>query len=442
VTRLSETYGDKHPDMVGAKETLLGAEEKLRSECQSYVRSLQGEYQVAASQEATLAASLDSAKRKTLDSSGVLVELGVLRREVANQKALVESLMSRAKETGLETELKSTNVRIVERAEPPGGPFLPQRTRNLRLALLLGLALGIGLTLLFEQLDNTIKTPDDVKEQLNLPFLGMVPDVGGKGPQGGSRPSPLILKSPQSAVAEAYRVVRTNLVFSLAEGKGRVFVVSSANAGEGKTTTTANLASSLALSGSRVLAVDADLRRPTMHQHFGVPKAPGLSDLIVGKSQPSEAIQDTRFKGLQVLPCGYIPPNPAELLSSPAMRQIITALRAHYDFVLIDSPPILAMADTPVLASLVDGLVLVMAAEVTSRPSIQRAVDQLQKVNGKIIGVVLNKVNLERNSYYYSQYYGEYYRSYYVEKQAKARGESGPRGVSDEDASPRPQRRR
>jgi polysaccharide biosynthesis transport protein len=319
----------------------------------------------------------------------------------------------------------------------PSGPFLPRRKRNLNLALIIGLALGVGLTLLFEQLDNSIKTPDDVKDQLGLPFLGMVPDVNLKTGAQGVRPSPLIMKSPQSPVAEAYRVVRTNLVFSSAESSGRVFLVSSANPGEGKTTTTVNLASSLALSGARVLAVDADLRRPTMHQHFGVNKAPGLSDLIVGKCQPSEAVQETRFKGLQVLPCGYVPPNPAELLASPSMRQILIALRAHYDWVLVDTPPILAMADTPILASLVDGLVLVTAADVTPRPAVLRAVDQIHKVNGKVVGVVLNKVNLERNAYYYSQYYGEYYRSYYAEKPGKESSEPGLRVVGGGGTRPR-----
>jgi capsular exopolysaccharide synthesis family protein len=188
----------------------------------------------------------------------------------------------------------------------------------------------------------------------------------------------------------------------------------------------------LAINGARVLAVDADLRRPTMHQHFGVQKTPGLSDLIVGKCQASEAIQVTRFKGLQVLPCGYVPPNPAELLGSTAMKQVLEALRTHYDWVLIDTPPILAMADTPVLCPLVDGVVLVVGSEVSARAQIQRAVDQVQSVGGKIIGVVLNKVNLERNSYYYGQYYGEYYRSYYADGAARQTRSQA------EEARPRP----
>jgi len=152
-----------------------------------------------------------------------------------------------------------------------------------------------------------------------------------------------------------------------------------------------------------------------MHQHFGIAKTPGLTDLIVDKCKASDAIQATRFKGLQVLPCGYVPPNPAELLGSAAMKEVIQALREHYDWVLIDTPPILGMADTPVLCPLVDGIVLVIGAEISGRPAIERALDQIKGVGGKVTGIVLNKVNLERNSYYYGQYYGEYYRSYYAE---------------------------
>ena len=177
-----------------------------------------------------------------------------------------------------------------------------------------------------------------------------------------------------------------------------------------------------------MLAVDADLRRPTLHQHFGLQKTPGLSDLIVGKAQASQAIQSTRFNGLQLLACGYLPPNPAELLGSPMMKQILEALRAHYDWVLIDTPPLLAMADTPVLCPLVEGVVLVLAAEVATEAGGRCARStRSQSVGGKVIGVVLNKVNLERNSYYYSQYYGEYYRSYYAEGAAQRRRTTGAR---------------
>lgn len=434
-SRLAQSLGEKHPDMVRVRSEIASTEEKLRAEVQAVVRSSESDYRAAAQQEARLEAALETAKKEALAFNRKGAEYGVLKREAESSQQLVKDLMSRTKEAGLQTELKSTNIRIVEKAQPPGGPSSPRRMRNYQMALLIGLALGIGLAVLFEHWDNSLKTPEDVKQHLGLPFLGMVPDVGARSGAGNvPRPSPLILKNPSSAVAEAYRVLRTNLIFSSAESLGRVLLVSSANPGEGKTTTVANLAASLALNGARVLAVDGDLRRPTMHQHFGIAKTPGLTDLIVGKCKASEAIQITRFKGLQVLPCGYVPPNPAELLGSASMREIVKAFRSHYDWVLIDTPPILAMADTPVLCPVVDGVILVIGAEISGRPAIQRAVDQILGVGGKITGIVLNKVDLERNSYYYGQYYGEYYRSYYAE----GAGRKSPDRVA---AGPRPFRR-
>jgi capsular exopolysaccharide synthesis family protein len=434
--RLADTLGDRHPDMQAVRSEIASTEDKLRSEIHSVLRSVESEYKTALQQEAKLEAGLEAAKRESLDQNRKAVEFVVLKREVETNQQLLRELMGRSQETGLETELKSTNIRIVEKAETPRAPVSPQRVRNYQWALLIGLGLGIGLALLFEHMDNTLKTPEDVKNYLGLPFLGMVPDVAARSAAASpARPSPLIMKNPGSAVAEAYRVLRTNLIFSSAAASGRALVVSSANPGEGKTTTVANLAASLALNGAKVLAVDADLRRPTMHQHFAIAKTPGLTDLIVGKNKASEAIQVTRFKGLQVLPCGYVPPNPAELLGSSSMKEVIQALREHYDWVLIDTPPILGMADTPVLCRLVDGVVLVIGAEISGRPAIERALDQITGVGGKVTGVVLNKVDLERNSYYYGQYYGEYYRSYYAE--GAGRPAERPRSVS----GPRPVRR-
>jgi capsular exopolysaccharide synthesis family protein len=410
--------------MVRVRSDIRAAEERLAAEGQAYLRTLQTEIQAVRDQEETLIASLETTKRETLDSNAAAVEFAVLKREVDSNKQMLQSLLARSKETGLETELKASNVRIVERAEVPGGPIVPRRGRNYQIALVVGLALGIGLALLFEHMDNTLKTPEDVKTALGLPFLGMVPEVVPKA--GASRP--IIMKNTEvSAVSDSYRILRTNLLFSRPDSQGGVFLVSSASPGEGKTTTVANLAASLAQNGGKVLAIDADLRRPTMHQLFGVSKVPGLTDLIVGGCQASAAIKTTRFKELQTIPCGYIPPNPTELLGSASLREVIRALRSHYDWVLIDTPPILAMADTPVLAPFVDGAILVVGAEQSSRTAVQRAVDQILSVGGKITGVVLNKVNLERNSYYYGQYYGEYYRSYYADGgTAPKRGGTSP----------------
>ena len=411
-TRMGDTLGEKHPDMLRLRGDIQAAQDKLQAELRNALRALEGDAQAARAREAALEASLVQARSESLEVGRKGIEYNALRREVEANKQLFQSLMSRSKETGLESELTSTNVRIMEKAEAPRAPISPNRPRNYQLGLLIGLALGIGLALFFEHMDNTVKTPEDIKA-LGMPFLGMVPNVAQRpGQPAAARAANTA--SPDAAVAEAYRVLRTNLIFSAPSEGGRALVLTSANPGEGKTTTTANLAVALALNGAKVLVVEADLRRPALHQHFRIKKTPGLSDLIVSKCQASQAIQSTRFKGLQVLPCGYIPPNPAELLGSVSMREIVQALRSCYDWVLIDTPPVLAMADTPVLCPLVDGVVLVVSAEQSPRPAVQRSVDQVMGVGGKITGVVLNRVDLRRNSYYYGQYYGEYYRSYYA----------------------------
>jgi succinoglycan biosynthesis transport protein ExoP len=410
--RLGDSLGEKHPDMVRLRGDIAAAQDKLQAELRAAVRTLENDAQAARAKEATLEANLVQARAQGLEVGRKAIEYNALRREVESNKQLFQSLMARSKETGLESELRTTNVRIVERAETPRAPALPRRARNYQLAVLIGLALGFGLALLFEHVDNTVKTPEDI-QAMGLPFLGMVPNVEQRvGQPAAARAAGA--KSPEAAVAEAYRVLRTNLIFTAPPEGGRALLVTSANPGEGKTTTTANLAVALALNGAKVLVVEADLRRPALHHHFRTPKTPGLSDLIVSKCQASQAIQSTRFKGLQVLPCGYLPPNPAELLGSVSMREIVAALRTCYDWVLIDTPPVLAMADTPVLCPVVDGVVLVVSAEQSPRPAVQRSVDQVRGVGGKVTGVVLNRVDLRRNSYYYGQYYGEYYRTYYA----------------------------
>jgi tyrosine-protein kinase Etk/Wzc len=305
----------------------------------------------------------------------------------------------------------------VERAETPRAPILPRRAFNYQVALLVGLGLGAGLAILIGRIDDTVKTPDDVTRLLSLPFLGMVPSQPREN-EAAIGAGPVVLREPQSAIAEAYRVVRTNLIFAAPAKGGRVVVVSSASPGEGKTTTLANLAVSLAQNGAKVLAVDADLRRPTLHSHFGLDPGRGLSEALASPADGNPEARKTRVKGLRVVTSGAIPENPAELLGSEALKLFLERERARHDFVLVDAPPVLAMADAPVLSALADGLVMVVWSEQCTRPSLKRALEQVRAVGGTLTGVVLNKVDLKKNAYYYGQYYGEYYRRYYAEGQA------------------------
>ena len=427
--KLQDSLGEKHPDLVKLRARVRSLEEQLASETKTIASAVLNDYETARQQETALGAELESAKRVALQANRKGTEFGTLRRGVEQGQKMLRDLEARSQESGLESQLKSTNFRIVEKAVVPRSPILPRKARNYELALLFGLTLGVGLAIFFERMDNTVKTPDDVTQHLGLPFLGMIPTaVLGRVAEGdfGDADLPVVLREPQSAAAEAYRVIRTNLIFSAPGPKGRIVLFGSANPGEGKTTTVANLASSLAQNGARVIAVDADLRRPTLHRHFGLSHTPGLSDAVVGRSKLSEVVRPTTVSGLFVIPCGYIPPNPAELLGSDSLRDLLHGLRKKYDWVLVDAPPILAMADTPVLCPFVDGLVLVVWSESSSRPALRRALDQLERVGGKLTGVVLNKVDLQRNAYYYGQHYGEYYRKYYGDGASASVPPAGP----------------
>ena len=417
--RLQETLGERHPDLLAVTTRRTALEADLEQEAASIRAALVAAYETALAQEARLQDELHRAKAAALAQDRVALDGAALSRDVESRRELLRELQGRVQQTGLESQLRFTNLRVVERAVVPREPILPRRARNFQVALVLGLVIGAAVAIVLGQIDDTVKTPDDVAHLLNLPFLGMVPEVGPEGSAPG--PSlPLAARHPQSAVAEAYRVVRTALIFADAAARGRTLVVSSANPGEGKTTTLANLAVSLAQNGARVLAVDADLRRPSLHTHFGLDPGPGLSDVIVGTVSAEAAVRESGVKGLKVLPSGPVPENPAELLGSPAFRAWLEAQRPAYDWLLIDAPPVLAMADAPVLSSLADGLLLVVWSEHCSRAALKRALEQVRVVEARLAGIVLNKVDLKRNAYYYGQYYGEYYRRYYAEGQATA----------------------
>jgi capsular exopolysaccharide synthesis family protein len=417
--RLQETLGERHPDLLAMTARREALEADLESEAVNIRKALEAGYQTALLQETRLQEELGRVKTATLAYDRTSLDGATLAREVDSRRELLKELQGRAQQTGLESQLRFTNLRVIERAQEPREPILPRRARNTQVALLLGLAIGSGLALLLGYLDDSVKTPDDVTQLLGLPFLGMVPDVSRDADKPGGA-LPVAARDPQSAVAEAYRVVRTALLFAGPASGGRAFVVSSANPGEGKTTTLANLAVSLAQNGAKVLAVDADLRRPTLVGHFGLEPGPGLSEVLAGTTGTDAAVRATEVPNLKVIGAGKVPENPAEVVGSDAFRAFLDAQRRAFDWVLIDAPPVLAMADAPVLSSLVDGVVMVVWSEHCSRPALKRALEQVRMVEARLAGVVLNKVDLRRNAYYYGQYYGEYYRRYYAEGEAAA----------------------
>ncbi|HEX7138343.1 MAG TPA: polysaccharide biosynthesis tyrosine autokinase [Vicinamibacterales bacterium] len=409
-SQLSEKLGDKHPEIIKIRTAIQLAQAKLDGEIAKVVQSVRNEYLAAVAKENSLTRALDQQKGEALAMNRKAIDYGVLDRDVQSSKQIYESLLQRAKETGVSRELKTSNIRVVDAAEQPRVPASPQKLLNFTLAFSGGGILAIGLAFFFEYVDSRIKTPDEIRTYLGLTPLGMVPAIEAGSWQGNG---PLISYGVPPGFAEAIRAIRTNVLFSSAEEGARTLVVTSTAPGEGKTLIAANLAVGLAQAGQRVLLIDADMRCPRLHELFKQNQEPGLSNLMVGHATPSTCIRKSSALGLWLLTSGRVPPNPAELLGSQRFKEFIRSLGDHFDSVIIDSPPTLAVTDAAVAASAASGVVFVIGAEMTTRKAARVAIQQLENARVRLVGAVLNRVELERNAYYYSGYYKREYVQYY-----------------------------
>jgi capsular exopolysaccharide synthesis family protein len=409
-TQLSEKLGDKHPEIIKIRTAIQLAQAKLDGEIGKVVQAVRNEYLASVAKENSLTRALDQQKGEALAMNRKAIDYGVLERDVQSSKQIYESLLQRAKETGVSRELKTSNIRVVDAAERPRVPASPKKLLNFTLAFFGGGILAISLAFFFEYVDSRIKTPDEIKTYLGLTPLGMVPAVEPGSWQGNG---PLISNGVPPGFAEAIRAIRTNVLFSSAEEGARTLVVTSTAPGEGKTMVAANLAVGLAQAGQRVLLIDADMRCPRLHDLFKHKQEPGLSNLMVGHAAPSACIRKSNAMGLWLLTSGRVPPNPAELLGSQRFKEFIRSLGDHFDSVVIDSPPTLAVTDAAVAAAAASGVVFVIGAEMTTRKAARVAMQQLENARVRIVGAVLNKVELERNAYYYSGYYKREYVQYY-----------------------------
>jgi succinoglycan biosynthesis transport protein ExoP len=417
-TQLSEKLGERHPEILKVQSAIQLAQNKLDGEVAKIVQSVRNEYTAALAKENSLIGALNQQKVEAQTMNRKAIDYGVLERDVQSSKQIYESLLQRAKETGINSELKTTNIRVVDHAEQPRYPVAPRKLLNLVLAVLAGLVVGICLAFFFEYVDSSIKSPDEIRTYLGLTTLGMVPALNMKALKGRE---PLINTGVPPNFAEAFRSMRTNVLFAAADEGSRSLVVTSTGPGEGKTMVAANLAIGFAQAGQRVILIDADMRRPRVHQIFGQNQEPGLSNLMVGHAVASATICKSGVPGLWLLNAGRIPPNPAELLGSRRFKEFIALLSQHFDAVIIDSPPIMAVTDSAIVASAASGIVFVVGAEMTSRQAARNAIEQLQNGRPRFFGAVLNRVELERNAFYYSGYYRREYAQYYQAATAAAR---------------------
>ncbi len=419
IADLSERYGPEHPKMKAALERQASAKKNLEKEITAVLGANVAEYDELVATERNLTSLLEEVKKEAFETNKKEIDYKRLAREEENNQRLHDLVLKRMKEMDLSSMLKSNNVRVLDPAKIVRVPIKPDVRRNLSLAAVLGLIAGVAFAFLLEMQDRSIKGHQDI-EALGLNFLGLVPSIPGGDPAHPQTRDLYAHQQPKSTVAECCRTIRTNLLFMSPDKPTKRMVVTSAGPQEGKTTTLINMGITLASGGQRVLLVDSDMRRPRLHKSFGVPNAMGLSSLIVGEGTLDEAIKSTAVPGLFVLPSGPVPPNPAELLHTERFQKLAAELGEKFDRVLFDSPPVGAVTDPLVLANQMEGTLLVTKMLRTNKDLAERAAKSLKDANARILGVVLNDVDLEKRQYgYYLGYYYSYGR-YYGEGKSKA----------------------
>ncbi len=451
-----KTYKPDWPAMVSLKADIEKGQQHLKGlieEMGARARTNAfADYQTALRQEQTLAAEVGRSKGEAINQSSAAVGYTNLKVEIETRRQMFDELLKKQSETDVSARLQGTrdsNIRIIDSALTPGGPFRPSLRQDVTYGLMLGLLLGIGIAFLIEFLDRTIKTPEEIERRLKLPTLAVVPDLSesgrsygygygndpapksgrapgkGKGSTDRRRAVPSDLEQielvpherPRSPISEVYRSLRTSLLLSTAD-ELKVIAVTSATAGEGKTATASNLGVVLAQLGRRVLIVDADLRKPRMHQVFKVSNRSGLVNQLTGVVESDSVFVETGVPNLWLIPSGPIPPNPSELLSSDRMREWLKAMRARFDYVIIDTPPSLAVTDATIVGALSDGLVLTFRAGKVTREDAKDCAERLRMADLKILGVVLNRHRSEATRYGRKTRYYESYGSYEKEAQA------------------------
>ena len=406
----------------------------LRSrKSQTLLTNLNTHYQQALERERSLRKSFEEQRSQTLSQNEAAINYRIIQQEIETNKQLLNGLLQGAKENDVLLAGKPNNISVVDYALTPDSPVGPNRTRTVVAAFFLSIGFGVILALFFEYLDDTVHSTEEVERVLHLPALAVIPSVGPavrrraiagitalqkQNGNNGQSSELLMNVDSRSPLAEAYRHLRTSVLLSTAGRAPRSLLVTSSLPGEGKTTTAVNTAISLAQTGASVVIIDADMRRPRLQRIFEMREVEGLSSILssdVGEIEMLELVRTDPASGLNVLTSGPIPPNPAELLGSDQMRRLMAALQSRYTHVVVDSPPISSFTDGVLIATMVDGVLLVVHGGKSSRHIVRRSKQLLNDVGAKVFGVVLNNVNLQSHDYYY---YQSYYGQKYYEKQA------------------------
>ncbi len=413
---LSATYQQKltiyrpdFPEMQQLRAQIDEVDRQINTVANANLSAIRSQYEIALKQERSFAEQVEKLKGSFMDLRERNIQYTILQREVDTNRTLYEGLLQRYKEVGVAGGLGSNNISIVDRALAPDKPSSPKPLLNLAIALLLGLGLGAGITVLLELLDESIRTPDDIVAKLGLTLVGAIPEL-----EKGVTPLSAIA-DPRSAFTEAYSSARTSLQFSTTDGLPHSLLVTSSRPSEGKSTTAMALATSFANLGLRVLLVDSDLRNPSMHRLLSLDNSVGLSNFLTGESLDA-VMQTVSAPSLTVVPCGPLPPNPAELLAGARFPQLLEEAKARFDLLVIDGPPVIGLADAPILASRAAATVLVVEAGGARRSVVRIATKRLLQARSRLLGALLTKFDAKSSSYGYGYGYSYAYSYEYGQK--------------------------
>jgi capsular exopolysaccharide synthesis family protein len=419
-------YGPTYPKALAIQDQMKDLDSLIARERKRAVENIRSEYQATVQRERALSEAVGKQNLEVGKVNQLLIQHNLLKREFESNQQLYDSLLTHLKDANVSAGLRATNIHVIDRGVPPTAPIRPDRIRNVVFALAAGLGLGVALALTVEAFDNSIKSAQEIERLTDLPTLAIVPIsrvFADLPPSHHVRPAPLaardgrgaaalaVIRKPSAPISEAYRALRTSILLSTADRPPQVLLVTSSQPNEGKTVTALNLSLTMAQKGGRVLLVDGDMRRPGIAKALRLTFNEGLSGILTGAYEYSRDLlyQTEGMSGLVILPSGPIPPNPAELLCSMKMEGLMKQLRQDFDHVIIDSPPVLPVTDATIMSSIVDGVVMIVECEMTTRAALSRACRIIEHAGGNLIGSVLNKVDARRDGYYGHRYYHGYY---------------------------------
>ncbi|MCK5851895.1 polysaccharide biosynthesis tyrosine autokinase [bacterium] len=412
--RKSNNIVELNIDLTAAKDTLKRLQSQLNdlekkiadNDNLDEIKMFELEQKKAETQE-----EIKRKKDRIIELDNLSAQYNSYKKKILAAQNYYTILLNRAEEwTSSKDEFDPRNINIIDKAKPPTRPIKPRKTVNVLFGMIFGMILGVGIAFFIEYLDDTIKSPTDVENFLKVPFLGLIPTVSST--QDLAAIEGIVENQPKGTIAENYRAIRTNILFS-SDRPVRQLVVTSTGPSEGKTTTAINIAEVMARAGDKTLIIDADMRRPRIHKVIKLEgDEKGLSNYLTGNATLDEIIHKSPIETLLVIPAGPIPPNPVEILNSPRLKELLDKMSERFDRIIIDTPPVIAVTDAAILARMADGVIFTVCGGRAHRDIVKRGINGLMKVGGHVFGVILNNVNIYRASYY-DYYYYNYYRYAY-----------------------------